>query len=152
MECSICYEKTTNTTSCNHYTCIECLIKIVRKGKNTCPICRTPFDIEPYKYVPPKHTPNLNLPRRKISMFNRFLRNRFYLEKNKKQHKFRDLMYKYTGLYYICNTYISLKDNFSIYEKYLLLEMYVHINSPECIYRGINKHYLTTKIEYSLCT
>ena len=84
-------------------------------------------------------------------MFNRFLRNRFYLEKNKKQHKFRDLMYKYTGLYYICNTYISLKDNFSLYEKYVLLEIYVFLNSEYSIYKSVKKYNLSTKIEYALC-
>ncbi len=152
MECSVCYEETTNTTSCNHSSCIDCLTKIVRKGINICPICRTPFDTEPYRYVRPKHTPNLNLPRRKISFFNRFLRNRFYLEKSKKQCKFRNLMLKYTGLYYIFNHHFSLQDNFFLYDKYLLLLIYVHLNTAECIYKQEYNYYLCKKIQDVLCS
>jgi len=152
MECSVCYEETTNTTSCNHFICADCLIKLVRKEKNTCPMCREIFDTEPYKYVRPKHTPNLNLAKKRISMFNRFLRNRFFLEKNKKQCRFRNLMLQHAGLYYIFKTYISLNDNFFLYDNHLLLLIYVHLNTAECIYKQEHNYYLCTKIENVLCS
>lgn len=152
MECSVCYEQTTNTTSCNHYTCIQCLTKIVRKEKNTCPICREPFDPKPFQYIPPKHTPNLSLAKRKISMFNRFLKQRYFLEKCKRQLIYRDLMMRYTKMYYISNTYICKNDNFYCYDKYLLLEIYLYLKGNFCIYKYTDKNYLASHIEAVLCS
>jgi len=38
--CSVCYEKTLDTTICNHYICFHCRETCVRKEKMDCPVCR----------------------------------------------------------------------------------------------------------------
>lgn len=36
-DCCVCYDKTSTTTSCSHFLCVECWTQI----KNKCPYCRT---------------------------------------------------------------------------------------------------------------
>lgn len=41
LTCSICYDRTTNKTKCDHFVCKPCISKM---NKAFCPICRTPID------------------------------------------------------------------------------------------------------------
>jgi hypothetical protein len=80
--CCMCLEPTKHKLECNHFNCIDCLKRLIKKS-DLCPICRREFNIQPYKYNPPKHTPNLKLNKNTIKFFNKFLLSRYLLVNNK---------------------------------------------------------------------
>ena len=76
----MCLEPTKHKLECNHFNCIDCLKRLIKKS-DLCPICRREFNIQPYKYNPPKHTPNLKLNKTTIKFLNEFLNCRYLLKK-----------------------------------------------------------------------
>lgn len=46
--CCVCYEKTMDTTICDHYLCMKCREICIRKEKPNCPMCRNPGIVNIY--------------------------------------------------------------------------------------------------------
>ena len=149
MDCSICLEKTENILDCRHYTCITCLKRLIKKS-NTCPLCRQIFNTEPYKYIPPKHTPNLRLSMKTKKIFNRFLSSRYLLTPNKHQRFYASLMSIYHNYIYVLGKYISL-NTITKFSKYECLQFYLFFWDKKCIYNKVVQKLMREAIENYLC-
>lgn len=106
-ECSVCYELTNTNLSCNHLCCVACIKKIM-KLNSLCPMCRNKFDVTPFKYVRPTHTPNLKLSVKLTKFFNRYLSNRYFLTPCKRQRLYSHLLYKNTDQIVFENRHIHI--------------------------------------------
>lgn len=152
IDCCICLEPTSHTLECNHYTCIPCL-KVHIKKSNLCCICRQPFDTKPYKYVPPRHTPNLKLTKRTTQFFNRFLPSR-YLLKNTKYHTQRyyaSLMTAYHEYIYANGIYIN-GEIIATLNKYEALQLYVCFKDKRNIFHPAVRQEICYELEMNLCS
>lgn len=127
--CSICLESTSHTLECNHYSCIPCLTILIKKT-NRCPICRGVFDIRPYKYNPPRHTPNLKLTLKMKKKLNKFLGNRYLLNSKSNYDKryWARLMVAYHDYIYVGNRYIN-ESTLQGLSKYQLLAKYLYFHT-----------------------
>jgi hypothetical protein len=147
--CSICLEPTKHTLTCRHLNCIPCLKQLVRKS-NICPICRTTFDITPYKYKAPKHTPNLKINKNTIKFFNKFLLSRYLLVSNKHQKFYANLMSAYHDYIYVHGKYVN-PNTVCKMNKYECLQMYVYFKSKNNIFHHQVKMEMCYAIEMYLC-
>lgn len=125
--CSICFESTENKLECNHTTCIDCLKKLIRKS-DLCPICRQTFNIIPYQYNCPRHTPNLKISMKNKKFLNKFLSNRFFLKYSKYQKFYALLMSAYHCCIRVNNKFIN-PFMFPSMEKYEILQLYLYFSS-----------------------
>jgi len=148
-DCCICFENTSHTLSCHHHTCINCLKKLIKKS-NICPICRKEFNTHPYKYHPPKHTPNLKINKNTIKFFNKFLNSRYLLVKNKHTKYYSNLMSAYHDYIYVNGKYINAQ-MISTLNKYEALELYVYFKEKSCIFHHQVKQEIIYAIEMYLC-
>jgi hypothetical protein len=149
--CSICLEPTENKLECSHHHCVSCL-KILVKKKSICPICRQNFNINPYKYNRPKHTPNLYISIKQKRFFNKFLLNRYKMRNCNKDKKtfYSNLMFKYTNTIYSSSydhKYISPDDIILYNEKRKALKFFIYLNKPYCYYSNFVKKHYTDMIE-----
>ena len=147
--CCMCLEKCSHTLPCHHFNCISCLKQLVRKS-NTCPICRSIFNITPYKYKPPKHKPNLKLNKNTIKFFNKFLLSRYLLVSNKHQRYYANLMSAYHDYIYVEGKYVN-PNIICKMNKYECLQMYVYFKSKNCIFHHQVKMEMCYSIELYLC-
>lgn len=150
MECSICLENTNHHLSCNHYTCIDCLKRLIKKS-NICPLCRGEFDITPYKYQPPRHTPNLVLSLKMKKKFNKFFGNRNLLnsKSNKDKKYFASLMVAYHEYIFVNGKYIN-PEILPQLSKYHLLQLYIFFNTTR-IYSDDITINMSHEIEMIFC-
>jgi len=149
-ECSICYELTDNVINeCGHFNCFNCLRRVV-KYSNLCPICRCPFSTEKYKYIPPKHKPNI--PKKTLRFFNQFINNRYLLNSRKRIHriKYADLMYEYHKHILYNGIFISL-DMIYFLKKHTCLGLYVYLSKYSNVYNNHTTHLFQHRIYNYLC-
>jgi hypothetical protein len=147
--CSMCLEKCSHILPCQHFNCIPCLKQLVRKS-NICPICRQEFNITPYKYKPPKHTPNLKITKNTIKFFNKFLLSRYLLVNNKHQRYYANLMSAYHDYIYVEGKYVN-PNLVCKMNKYECLQMYVYFKSKSNIFHHQVKMEMCYAIEIYLC-
>ena len=147
--CSMCLEQTEHKLECSHYNCFDCLKTLIKKS-NQCPICRRIFNIEPYRYIPPQHTPNLKINKNTIRFFNKFLSCRYLLKKGKHQKYYTGLMTAYHSHIFINGKYLN-PQMISSLNKYDCLELYVYFNTPNCIFHHHVKQQFKYAIEDYLC-
>ena len=151
-DCSICFDQTNHTLECNHFTCISCL-KLHIKKSNLCPLCRQKFNINPYKYIRPRHTPNLKLSKRTIHFFNKFLSARYLLNSNKYQTQryYASLMTAYHDYIYANEIYVNV-DIISTLNKYEALQLYVYFKDKRNIFHPAVRLEMSYAIEMNLCS
>lgn len=149
-KCSICFDETEHTLECNHFTCIQCLKRLIKKS-NLCPICRGIFDTNPYKYYPPRHTPNLKLTLKLKKKLNKFLGNRYLLNSKAYYCKkyWSRLMVAYHDYIYVDGNYIN-ESTLQLLSKYDLLRLYVFFNTTR-IYSNFTIHRYLNAIELLIC-
>jgi hypothetical protein len=152
IDCCICLEPTSHTLECKHYTCVPCIKRHIKKSI-LCPICRQPFNITPYKYVPPRHTKNLKLTKRTIQFFNRFLSARYLLKSNKyhTQKYYASLMTAYHEYIYANEIYVNV-DVISTLNKYDALQLYVYFKDKRNIFHPAVRLEMSYAIEMNLCS
>ena len=147
--CCICFEPTNHTLPCFHHHCINCLKTHIKKS-NLCCICRKEFNIEPYKYIPPRFTPNLKLTKKIIKFFNKFLKSRYLLAQNKHQAYYSSLMYRFHDYIYANGKYIN-REIISKMNKYDVLQLYDYFKDKKCKWRSNIKSQMTYACIVSLC-
>ena len=147
--CSICLESCSHHLPCNHFTCIDCLKRLVKKS-NICPVCRGVFDISEYKYIPPTHSPNLRISKNTIKFFNRFLSSRYLLKKNKHQKYYASLMSAYHEYIYVDGNYINA-EIIPTLNKYDILQLYIYFKSKNNIFHYHVKQEIIYAIEMYIC-
>jgi hypothetical protein len=149
-KCSICFDETSHTLECKHFTCVKCLKRLIKKS-NICPICRSTFNIEPYQYHPPKHTPNLNLTLKLKKKLNKFLGNRYLLNSKANYYKkhWANLMVAYHDYIYVDGEYIN-EASLQLLRKYDLLRLYIFFNTTKIYSRFTNYRFITA-IELLIC-
>jgi hypothetical protein len=153
-ECSICLDQCSHHLSCNHFTCVDCLKRLVKKS-NICPLCRKEFDITPYKYIPPTHKPNLVLSLKMKKKLNKFLGNRYLLnsKSNKDRKYFASLMVAYHEYVYVNDVHICKYINDTTLQelsKYELLRLYIFFNTTK-IYSDNITNNMSHEIEMIFC-
>ena len=148
--CCICFESTNHTLPCCHYHCINCLKTHIKKS-NLCCICRKEFNIEPYKYIPPRFTPTLKLNKKTKQFFNKFLNSRYLLKNNKYQRWYAGLMSCYHNFIYVNNQYIN-QEVISKMNKYDVLQLYIYFKNKSCIFHHQVKLEMIYAIEMLLCS
>ena len=147
--CSICLENCSHILPCHHFNCVPCLKTLVRKS-NTCPICRQEFNITPYKYKSPKHTPNLKINKTTIKFFNKFLLSRYLLVNNKHKKFYSNLMTAYHDYIYVQGKYVN-PNLICKMNKYECLQLYVYFKDKSCIFHHQVKMEMCYAIELYLC-
>jgi hypothetical protein len=148
--CSICFDKTNHTLECKHFTCVSCLKRLIKKS-NLCPICRCKYNTEPYKYHPPKHTPNLKLKKKTKQFFNKFLSSRHFLSHMKHQRFYASLQSAYHEYIYANGIYVNTQ-LIPTLNKYDVLQLYVFFKDKKCIFHPSVKLEMLYAIEMSLCS
>jgi hypothetical protein len=150
--CSICLEPTIHILECKHYHCIPCIKRHIKKS-NKCPICRQFFDINPYKYTPPRHTKTLKLSKRTTQFFNRFLTSRYLLKnvKYQTQRYYASLMSAYHSYVYANGIYIN-GDVISTLNNYECLQLYVYFKDKKNIYHPAVRQEMSYELEMKLCS
>lgn len=146
-KCCICLDETNHTLPCCHYHCINCLKRHIEKS-NLCCICRREFNIEPYKYQPPKHTPNLKLTLKIKKKLNKFLGNRYLLNSKSNYDKryWARLMVAYHDYIYVGDKYIN-ELSLPQLSRFQLLSKYLYFNT---IGRRIFSDFILAKYIYAL--
>jgi hypothetical protein len=147
--CSICLEKTNHTLECKHFNCINCLKRHMKKS-NLCPVCRQTFNTNPYKYIPPRHTPNLKINKKTKQFFNKYLNSRYFLANNKYQRWYAGLMSCYHEYIYVNGKYINQQVLTSM-NKYDVLQLYLIFKDKKCIFHSQVKMEMMYAIEMILC-
>ena len=150
MDCSICYEKTENILSCNHSTCICCLKKLIKRN-NCCPVCRKEFDILPYKYIPPRHSPNLKISVKMKKFLNKFLSCRYFLKQNKHQKFYAILQCAYHEYIFVDGKFIN-PSIISKLSKYDCLQYYIYFYDKKCIFPHHIKKEMMNALENYICS
>jgi len=148
--CCICFEPTDHTLPCNHFHCINCLKRHIKKS-NLCCICRTEFNTTEYKYHPPRFTPSLKLGKKTKQFFNKYLTSRYLLKNNKYQRWYAGLMSCYHNYIYVNGKYIN-QQLLSIMNKYDVLQLYIYFKSKSCIFHHQVKLEMIYSIEMCLCS
>jgi hypothetical protein len=148
--CCMCLENCSHILPCQHFNCVPCLKRLV-KTSNLCPICRKEFSTTPYKYKPPKHTPNLKITKNTIKFFNKFLLSRYLLVNNKHTHYYANLMSAYHDYIYVNGKYVNPNLVYKM-SKYECLQMYVYFKSKSNIFHHQVKMEMCYAIEFYLCT
>jgi len=151
-KCSICFDETNHTLECNHYTCITCLKRLIKKS-NLCPICRSTFNTKPYKYQPPRHTKTLKLNKRTFQFFNKFLSSRYLLKnvKYQTQRYYASLMSAYHEYVYAKGIYIN-GEVISKLNNYECLQLYVYFKDKKNIFHPSIRQEMSYELEMKLCS
>lgn len=149
-DCSICFEQTNHTLKCKHFTCIPCLKRHIKKS-NLCPVCRSSFDIEEYKYICPTHKPNLKLNKKTKQFFNKYLNSRYLLANNKYQRWYAGLMCCYHDYIYVNGKYIN-QQVLTTMNKYDLLQLYIYFKDKKSIFHAQVRMEMIYAIELILCS
>ena len=148
--CSICLNETENKLECNHSHCFACLQKLIKKT-DICPICRKQFNILPYRYQPPKHTPNLRLTTKLVKFFNNFLACRYLLKQGQHIKFYSSLMVSYHRYIYVLGKYISPETIFMM-DRYDALQSYLYFSQPSCPFTNQVRNIFKWNIEAYLCS
>jgi hypothetical protein len=131
-ECSVCYDLTETFLSCDHHCCVSCIKKIIKQN-SLCPLCRSKFDIKPFKYIPPKHKITLKISVKHRKFLSRFLMNRHFLISCKKQRLYSCLMLEYADMVIFQKKYIhleSLLNGIIIHDLNYLIDCLLWLNNP----------------------
>jgi hypothetical protein len=149
-KCSICFDETSHTLECKHFTCVKCLKRLIKKS-NLCPICRCKYNTEPYKYQPPRHTPTLKLKKKTKQFFNKFLASRHFLSHIKHQRFYASLQGAYHEYIYANGIYVN-PDLIPQLNKYEVLQLYVFFKDKKCVFQSAVKQEMLYSIEMALCS
>lgn len=130
-DCCVCFNENAIALSCKHSCCMSCIKKII-KINSLCPLCRSKFDTNPFKYIPPKHKITLKISVKQKTFLSRFLMNRHFLLSCKKKRLYSCLMLEYADMVIFQKKYIhleSLLNGIIIYDLNYLIDCLLWLNN-----------------------
>jgi len=154
MNCCVCFLENAVALSCSHPVCVSCIKKII-KINALCPLCRGKFDITPYKYVPPRHTPNLKVSVKQKKALNRFLNNRMFLAPCKKQRIYAYWLFRQTDQICFQNKYIHLDEMLTggiNYDPDYLIDCLLWLTANNKVYSYGTRQNVIYAIRSTLCS